>query len=126
MSYAASSAIVRGGSMGNRYCARKDEFDWTLGARRRLRRYLKSDLTYSEVALLLGTTKGAVAGAVDRYDLQMSVEQQRDHKARQAWERAKHGGRSKERDWDSRLIETWAERKARLRSVNNSPARSTP
>lgn len=100
--------------MGNRYGARADEFEWDVGAKRRLRRYLKSGLTYSEAGLLLGVSKGAIAGAADRFRLQYGVEVQREYQARQSWERAKHGRRSREKDWDCRLIETWNERKARL------------
>lgn len=110
--------------MGNRYGARTDEFAWTLGARRRLKRYIwEAELTYAEAALLLGTTRGSVAGAAARFDLMMSVEQQRDRQARQGWERAQHGERSRDKRayhsnrrgyWDHRLIETWAERKRRL------------
>jgi len=103
--------------MGNCYGARADEFHWTLGARRRLRRYLReADLTYAEAAVLLGTTRGSVAGAADRFGLTLGVEEQRDRQARQSYERAKHGKRSNVRAfWDSRLTETWAERKARTR-----------
>lgn len=99
--------------MGNRYGPRADEFHWTLGAQRRLKRYLKSGLSYSESGILLGVSRGSIAYAAFRYGLQMTVEQQRDHQARQAFERAKHGRRSSERSWDSKLIETWEERKKR-------------
>ena len=99
--------------MGNRYAVRGDEFDWTLGAKRRLKRYLKSGLSYSEIGVLFGVSRGAVGGAAFRFDLKMSVEQQREHQARTNYERAKHGKRSQEHDWDSRLIETWEERKKR-------------
>lgn len=101
--------------MGNRYGARADEFDWNLGARRRLRRYLReAELSYAEAAQLLGTTRGSVAGAADRFGLTLGVEEQRDRQARQSYERAQHGRRSQERGWDARLTETWAERKRRL------------
>jgi hypothetical protein len=100
--------------MGNRYGARADEFAWTLGVQRRLKRYLQSELTYAEIGLLLGVSRGAVAGAVDRFKLNMTVEQQRDHQARQAWERAITGQRQRVRDWDSKLIESWNDRKRRL------------
>lgn len=104
--------------MGNRYGPRRDEFDWNLGVKRRLKRYLQSDLSYREISILLGVSRGSVGAAVSRFSLHMSAEQQRDHQARQSWERAKHGRRSGERDWDSRLIETWAERKRR-RALEN-------
>lgn len=100
--------------MGNRHGARPDEFDWNVGAKRRLKRYLKAGLSYAEIGVLLGVSRGAVGGAADRFGLKMTAEQQRDHQARQAWERAKHGRRARtERSWDSRLIETWEERKKR-------------
>lgn len=114
--------------MGNRYGARDDEFDWTLGAKRRLRRYLKSGLSYAEAARLLDTTRGSIASAAFRFGLQMSVEQQREHQARQAWERARHGRRSMGTSWEQRLVETWEERKARLarERFTRNPAPSTP
>lgn len=101
--------------MGNRHAARADEFDWReLGIRRRLRRYvLEAGLTYGEIALLLGTSAGSVAGAVMRYDIRLSPEEQADRKRRQSWERAKHGRRGGDPNWDARLTETWNERKAR-------------
>jgi hypothetical protein len=99
--------------VGNRYGPRADEFDWNVGVRRRLKRYLASGLSYAEIAYLLGASRGAVAGATDRYKLQLTAEQQKDHRARQGWERARHGRRSVDRDWDSKLIETWEERKRR-------------
>lgn len=102
--------------MGNRFAARADEFDWReLGVRRRLRRYLKEAcLSYSEAARLLGTSRGSVAYAAKRYGLALGTEVQREMMARQSWERAKHGRRSSEKDWDAKLTETWAERKKRL------------
>lgn len=101
--------------MGNRYCSTADEFDWNVGAKRRLRRYLQSGLTYTEIGLLLGVSRGAVAGATYRFHLQYGAEVQREYQARQAWERAQHGKRANSsRYWDNRLIETWVERKARL------------
>lgn len=108
--------------MGNRYGARADEFAWTLGAQRRLKRYLReAGLSYAEAAVLLGATRGAVAGAADRFGLTMSSEQRRDRQARQSYERATHGRRSNERSfWDSRLVETWEERKRRLAQERGS------
>lgn len=110
--------------MGNRYGPRRDEFDWNLGVKRRLKRYLQAGLTYSEIGMLLGVSRGSVAAAVSRFGLKMSVEQQKEWRARQSWERAKHGSRARsERDWDSKLIETWAERKARKkREAEASPS----
>ncbi len=99
--------------MGNRHGARDDEFEWNLGVKRRLKRYLQSGLTHGEIALLLGTSRASISMAAKRFNLQMGVDQQREFQARQAWERAKTGKRSKERSWDSRLIETWEERKRR-------------
>lgn len=102
--------------MGNRYGARADEFAWTLGAKRRLKRYLReAGLTYAEAALLLGTTRGSVSGAADRFGLTVTAEEKRDRQARQGYERATHGWRQKDSTWDRKLIETWEERKARLR-----------
>lgn len=106
--------------MGNRYGARADEFAWTLGARRRLARYLQADLTYAECALLLGTTRGSIAGQVHKEGLRMPSEKRRDHQARQSYERAKHGRRGTNKGyWDGRLVESWTERKARLARERN-------
>lgn len=101
--------------MGNRYAVRRDEFDWSeLGVRRRLRRYLREAcLSYSEAGLLLGCSRGSVAYAAKRYGLALGTEVQREMMARQSWERAKHGRRAYEQDWDSKLTETWEERKKR-------------
>lgn len=91
--------------MGNR--GRLDQFDWTLGAQRRLRRYLReADLSYTEAAALMGLTRGAIAGAADRYGLAMTVEQRKDRQSRHNYERnPRKEGRA----------ETWKERKARRR-----------
>jgi hypothetical protein len=105
----------QGAPVGNRYGPRADEFDWNLGARRRLRRYLReADLSYAEAALLLGTTRGSVAGAADRFGLTLGVEEQRDRQARQSYERAQHGRRAPGPQLEARLTETWKERKRRL------------
>lgn len=100
--------------MGNRYGARGDEFAWNVGEKRRLKRYLLSGLSHGEAALLLGTSRGSVSYAAATFGIRLTVEQQRDMQARQSWERASHGRRSPGADWESKLIETWEERKRRL------------
>lgn len=112
--------------MGNRYGARPDEFAWTLGVKRRLKRYLHAGLSYAEIGTLLGVSRGSVSAAVARFGLSMTVTQQREWRQRQAWERAKHGRRSTEKDWDSKLVETWAERKERKKreAMKASPSLS--
>lgn len=100
--------------VGNRYGARGDEFSWHLGVKRRLKRYVQSGLTNTEMALLLGVSRGAVAGAIHRFHLKHPPEIQREYQRRQSYERAKHGKRSVDSSWDARLIESWEDRKKRL------------
>lgn len=94
--------------MGNRYGPRADEFAWTLGARRRLLRYLGAELTYAECALLLGTSRGSVAAMTARLKLpRLTPEEAKEHRQRRAYESAKHGRRAREND-DSRFVEPWS------------------
>jgi hypothetical protein len=94
--------------MGNRYGPRADEFEWTLGARRRLLRYLQqAHLTYAECALLLGCSRGSVAAMTARLKLpRLTPEERKEARQRRAYEAAIHGRRERASD-DSRFIEPW-------------------
>ena len=94
--------------MGNRYGPRADEFAWTLGARRRLLRYLAADLSYAEAALLLGTSGGSVSAMTVRLLLPLlTPAEATDRRRRRAYEAAKHGKRAGLHD-DHKFIEPWA------------------
>lgn len=111
--------------MGNRYGARRDEFEWTLGNRRRLARYLGAELSYAETAMLLGTTRGSVAAQASKQRIErLTPDQARDRRQRNAYEAAKHGRRE---TWnrgssERRYIEPWKEFTAR-RQAERAQAR---
>lgn len=113
--------------MGNRYGPRQDEFAWTLGAKRRLQRYLLiAHLTYAESALLLGTSRGSVAAMAARLKLpRLTSEEARDRRRQRAYESARHGKRATDHD-DSRYIEPWgvysARKRAERAAQRNAPA----
>lgn len=109
--------------MGNRYGPRQDEFEWTLGARRRLLRYLKGyPLSYAECALLLGTSRGSVAAMTARLKLpRLTPEEVKERRRQRAYESAKHGKRAGDTD-DSRFIEPYAAFKARKKAERAAAA----
>lgn len=110
--------------MGNRYGPRQDEFAWTLGARRRLLRYLEAELSFAECALLLGTSRGSVAAMTKRLKLPLlSPEQRKELRQRRAFEAAKHGLRARNKiAEDSTYIESWKSYTARRQKEREAEA----
>lgn len=90
---------------------------WTPGELRRLARYVRSDLDYREISVLLGCSRNAVIGAVHRHGLTYSTAQALDHKRRAPYERVR-GGRAPRWNatWDKRLIEPWVVYSARMKA----------
>lgn len=101
--------------MGNRYGPRLDEFNWSLGVLRRLKRYLQAELTYAECALLLGCSRGSVAyGVAKLNEPKMTPEELRERRQRRAFERASHGLRARNKiAEESTYIESWKDYTAR-------------
>jgi hypothetical protein len=60
---------------------------WTPGALRKLGRYIRSDLSYSECAILLNVSRNAVIGACWRHRIHLTAAQAAEHKARAPYER---------------------------------------
>lgn len=101
--------------MGNRYGPRLDEFAWSLGVLRRLKRYLQAELSYAECALLLGCSRGSAAYGVSKLNAPKLTEGElRDRRQRRAFERASHGLRARNKiAEDSTYIESWADYRTR-------------
>lgn len=113
--------------MGNRYGPRLDEFAWTLGVLRRLKRYLQAELTYAECALLLGCSRGSVAYGVTKLaEPKMTPEERRERRKRRAFEAAKHGLRARNHiAEESTYIESWKdyrERRQKEREEARAPS----
>lgn len=114
--------------MGNRYGPRLDEFAWSLGVLRRLKRYLQAELTYAECALLLGCSRGSVAYGVSKLnEPKLSPEETRERRRRRAFERASHGYRSRNKiAEDSTYIESWKDYTARMQKKREEARTSSP
>lgn len=88
---------------------------WTPGALRKLGRYIKSDLSYEECAVLLRVSRNAVIGACWRHRIRLTATQAAEHKARAPYER-EHGLRAPQ--WsqginERKYIESWKDYTAR-------------
>lgn len=112
--------------MGNRYGPRLDEFSWSLGVLRRLKRYLQVELSYAECALLLGCSRGSVAYGVSKLnEPKLTKEEARERRRRRAFESASHGLRAKNKiAEESTYIESWKDYTAR-RQKEREAARAT-
>jgi len=97
--------------MGNRYGARADEFAWTLGVLRRLKRYIQSGLSYSECGKLLGCSRNSIAHGVRKLNAPLlNAEERRERTRRTRFEDAIHGRRSRNKiAEDYTYIESWRE-----------------
>lgn len=95
--------------------ANSNQTDWRLGRVRKLRRLIRLGLSYTDIGRVLQISRNAVAGAVSRYEINMTPEELQARQSTAGLERASWGGRSRPADdWEARLFETYAARKKRL------------
>lgn len=94
--------------------ANSNQFDWTLGKRRKLAMLLNTGLlSYTELGRVFGVSKNAIASAVLRYGLKLTPEEVRERRRLAGETRTVHGRRGGSL-WDEhRLTERWADRRER-------------